>query len=95
MYCRIEYEIDLFNSYLIHDTLFDSKKLQCILFLTIFPVLVIRRTAGDWTNFGIQFVTGTSDVISSVSFGGEGKHLQHARLNDVRILAVVTVTYQQ
>ncbi len=55
---------------------------------------MIRGTAGDWTNFGIQFVTGTSDVISSVPFGGEGKHLQHARPNDVWILAVVTVTHE-
>ena len=58
-------------------------------YLTIFPVLMVRRTASDRTNFGKQFVTGTSNVIASIPSGGKGKHLQHTRSNDVRILTVI------
>ena len=32
----------------------------------------------------------TSNVIASIPSGGKGKHLQHTRPNDVRILTVIT-----
>ncbi len=32
----------------------------------------------------------TSKVIASIPFCGKGKHLQHTRPNDVRILTVIT-----
>jgi hypothetical protein len=60
----------------------------------MYPVLVVRRTTGNWTNGWIHFVTGTSDVITSVSSGGKGKNLKYTSFDDVRILTVITVKIQ-